>query len=982
MSSNGYAKTTKPRTIGTVKRPRLFRLLDRGKRLPVTWVSGPPGSGKTLLVASYLASRKVRTVWYRLDESDVDLATLFQYLAWAVPKRGEALPMFTSEYQREFLIFSRNYFRKLFARLKAPFTLVFDDYQHAPADGPIHAVLGVAAAELPAGGRIFIVSRDDAPASFARLRAHQDLCQLGWSDLQFTVIEATDLAKGRLEKSVVRALSEMTNGWAAGLVLLINQSTEQRAASSLSDVRSPKLLFDYFAGEIFRRTAPQTQDFLMRTALLPSISVPDAQELTGRLDAGDLFLGLQRSNYFIQQQGGEAQTFRYHPLFRDFLLAQAEAHFSSGHLQGIRVKAAAVVESRGEHDMAAQLLLDGKCWEELSAFSLRNARTLSRQGRQHLIARWINQLPTALLTSQPWLLYWRGMATLASAPAACYADLECAFHLFRDRDDVAGAYLAWAFLVCAYHFDAKPCTLSDHWIPILEALMRERPFPTAEVEVLVVGAMICALAYRMPHPNKMASWLARWQELHTVTTDPAVRVYVHSFQMTYYTQVGEFSAARLVAIEGMKVGQRAQVAEGVTALAKITNAWYALYTASSADRRNVIDEAINYLRAIGLRNAQWYIVHCLGALAALSDDDLPAVQFYLEPLELDRETLDMGFGCWYESFMVRKALLSGNFTEARRHQPEMMRLAELCGSPRMQVPIYLLSAQVFHACGEEPEARRWLVRTYEMAEELSNPFFEFSARLMDVQFLLDNGEDSSGIAMLHRAMALGRTHQITHTHNWRRSVMAQLCLKALEVGIEVAYVRELIHLRDLAPDVASFESAIWPWAVTIHTLGTFSVLKNGEAMQWKGKTPRKPLALLKAVIALGGRHVREERLLDLLWPDLEGPQAHFALKTAVHRLRKLLGPEEIILRDQGTLSISPNHCWIDVWAIEYSIEKAAAVGKTHERSLASCAKLLDPAMALCAQEFLDDDKEVAWPTHYVDGLKRKLSRQVALMRAS
>jgi len=58
----------------------LFRLLDRGRRVPVTWVSGPPGAGKTLLVASYLGARKMRTVWYRLDESDVDLATLFQWI--------------------------------------------------------------------------------------------------------------------------------------------------------------------------------------------------------------------------------------------------------------------------------------------------------------------------------------------------------------------------------------------------------------------------------------------------------------------------------------------------------------------------------------------------------------------------------------------------------------------------------------------------------------------------------------------------------------------------------------------------------------------------------------------------------------------------------------------------------------------------------------------------------------------------------------
>ena len=959
----GYAKTTKPRATGTVKRARLFRLLDRGKRVPVTWVSGPPGSGKTLLVASYLTARKMRTVWYRLDESDADLATLFQYLAWAVPARGQALPMFTPDYQREILVFSRNYFRKLFARLRAPFTLVFDDYQHAPVEGSIHAVVGVAAAELPTGGRIVVVSRDDPPASFARMRAHEELLQLGWSDLQFSLPEATALARGRLEKSDVRALCEMTNGWAAGLVLLITQSAEQRAASPVPGAPSPKLLFDYFAGEIFRRTAPETQDFFMRTAFLPSISVEDAQQLTDRTDAGEILLRLQRSNYFTQQHGGETPTFRYHPLFRDFLLVQSLAHFSSEHLQGIRVKAAAIVESRGEHDMAAQLLMEGQCWDELSAFILRNARVRSQQGRQQLIAHWINQLPGTKVDAQPWLLYWRGLATFASAPGDCYVDLERAFHLFRERDDAAGAYLAWAFLVCAYHLDARPCTLSDLWIPRLEELMRAHPFPNPEVEVLVVGAMICALAYRNPHPDKVAPWLARWQELSNAKIDLSVRVYVHTFRMIYYMQLADYSAAKRIVAETLEVGQQAQVAEGVTAIAKVANAWHALYTKSSADRRRVIEDAANYLRAIGLRNAQWYVVQHLGVWAAMGDDDLPTAQSYLDTLELDREAFSMGAVCWHESTLVRKALMTGDVAEASRRQPELMRLVELCASPRMQVPIYLLSAQLFHARGEEAEARRWLVRSYEMAKQLSNPYFEFSACLVDAEILLDSGGDL--IPVLRRAMTLGRAHQITHTHNWRRPVMTRLCLKALEAGIENAYVRQLIELRDLVPERSTFDSAIWPWPVTIHTLGTFSVLRNGEALQWKGKTPRKPLALLKALIALGGRNVRDEKVLDLLWPDLEGPQAHFALKTAVHRLRKLLGAQEIILRDQGTLSLNSRYCWIDVWAIESCIAD----------------DLLEPARALCARDFLDDDQEVAWPTHYVDGLKRKLNRRLALLTA-
>ncbi len=39
-------------------------MLDKGRSVPVTWVSDPGGSGKTTLVASWLDARKLPCLWY------------------------------------------------------------------------------------------------------------------------------------------------------------------------------------------------------------------------------------------------------------------------------------------------------------------------------------------------------------------------------------------------------------------------------------------------------------------------------------------------------------------------------------------------------------------------------------------------------------------------------------------------------------------------------------------------------------------------------------------------------------------------------------------------------------------------------------------------------------------------------------------------------------------------------------------------------
>lgn len=70
--SLGLAKLTPPTLPVVLKRPRLFRLLDKARKRPVTWMAAPAGSGKTTLVASYLKARRLSVLWYRLDESDAD----------------------------------------------------------------------------------------------------------------------------------------------------------------------------------------------------------------------------------------------------------------------------------------------------------------------------------------------------------------------------------------------------------------------------------------------------------------------------------------------------------------------------------------------------------------------------------------------------------------------------------------------------------------------------------------------------------------------------------------------------------------------------------------------------------------------------------------------------------------------------------------------------------------------------------------------
>jgi ATP/maltotriose-dependent transcriptional regulator MalT len=94
-----------------------------------------------------------------------------------------------------FVVFARRFFRELYARFKAPFIVVFDNYQEVPDDSPLQEVVGEALGEIPQDGRVIVISRSEPPPAFARHRARRTIDMLDWSDLRFTPTEVSRLTR-------------------------------------------------------------------------------------------------------------------------------------------------------------------------------------------------------------------------------------------------------------------------------------------------------------------------------------------------------------------------------------------------------------------------------------------------------------------------------------------------------------------------------------------------------------------------------------------------------------------------------------------------------------------------------------------------------------------------------------------------------------------------------------------------------------------
>jgi hypothetical protein len=130
-------------------RERLFALLDSRREHPMVWLSAGPGAGKTTLVASWLAARRVEGLWYQFDAGDADPATFFHYLRLALRAalpRARLPPLPTPEYLPDLEGFSRRWFRELFHRLPLGAACVFDNCHEVGPESALHRVVAYAGA--------------------------------------------------------------------------------------------------------------------------------------------------------------------------------------------------------------------------------------------------------------------------------------------------------------------------------------------------------------------------------------------------------------------------------------------------------------------------------------------------------------------------------------------------------------------------------------------------------------------------------------------------------------------------------------------------------------------------------------------------------------------------------------------------------------------------------------------------------------------
>ena len=396
-------------------------LIDAGRRSErrVIGISAPSGYGKSTLLAQWAAAEDRPVVWVSLDRFDDDAVTLLSLLASGYVRATGADPSLIADMRGHGASALGRAAPHLAATLGAspkPFVMMLDDL-HELSSAASHDALSVVIAGIPQGSQFVAASRIEQP-HIPRLRATGDTLELGIDDLALDASGAQQIfaeAHVPLTADLADAVTARTEGWPVGLYLAAVIARDGQGAPDAM-AGDDRYVADYLYRESLAGLSAEAQTFLRRSAVLDRFTADLCDALLGGSGSQGRLRELEASNVFLVPLDRQRIWYRYHPLFREFLLSELR-RIEPDLIPGLHIRAADWYESHGSPAMAMEHLLETADLDRSIRLVTELALPTYQAGQLQTVKRWITALgdenvagypPLAVLTC--WIAVISGQA--------------------------------------------------------------------------------------------------------------------------------------------------------------------------------------------------------------------------------------------------------------------------------------------------------------------------------------------------------------------------------------------------------------------------------------------------------------------------------------------------------------------------------------------------------------------------------------------
>lgn len=308
-------------------------LLDRLSARRLNIVSAPTGYGKSTLIAQWLELQEGLKLWYTVDEQDQNaehfLVNLFRELNRL---NTDFSPAERFNFDALHVDTLPSLILEKCRKISSKAILVFDDYHHIQ-DEVIHKC--VESIALNSSVKVLISTRTVPPFNQWKWKRTGDLNTIGTLDLCFNKIELRQYLEKRYQsfsESIVMDLLELTEGWLAGLQVLVSNSTtiDQLKSTVNLEYKNENFDFDRLVEQFLNKLDQPERKLLLKLSLL---NIIDLQMLRNYEEEGlikvNFIKRLFNEELFLVKLERSTHYFKFHHLFRDRLRAHTESQLST-----------------------------------------------------------------------------------------------------------------------------------------------------------------------------------------------------------------------------------------------------------------------------------------------------------------------------------------------------------------------------------------------------------------------------------------------------------------------------------------------------------------------------------------------------------------------------------------------------------------------------------------------------------------------------
>lgn len=349
-----------------LNRDSLFAQLDRSLGRSLICITGGSGYGKTTLLASYVRTKELPTLWYQLTSEDNESGPFLQYVLAGLQKvaaHAEIATQPTNDRPDAML----DDLLKALASWASPLAIVLDDYHFIDSCDEIKDIILKLIRFSSPHVTVMISSRVRPSLPLLKLKVQNRLLEISMDQLAFSREEVgayfTTVCGMSLMEHELDLLLQKTSGWAVLLPLIhevIREKSYEERKQLWRGISPPEEVFEYVGGEVIRSLPNATQEFLLKASLLQELDPEVLLHYIESANTGPIIGTLLKDHLFVYKT--PAGAFQFYPIVRAYLYERLLKQYGKKAVCDLHAQVAQVYEKKNQYFHAFSHYISGRCF--------------------------------------------------------------------------------------------------------------------------------------------------------------------------------------------------------------------------------------------------------------------------------------------------------------------------------------------------------------------------------------------------------------------------------------------------------------------------------------------------------------------------------------------------------------------------------------------------------------------------------------------